>query len=529
MSSLYRLPIRAGLLPAALLIFGPAPAQGETYRVGPDREYTELTALPPLQPGDLVEVDGDHTYQGGVVFEGAGTASDPVVIRGLHRNAQRPHLDGGANTVEFRANHYVFEGFEITGGTSRCVFHHADDITIRDSVVHDCPQQGILGADDDSGDLTLEYVEVYHCGSGTLDHQIYMATNEEDYPHAVFRMEHCYVHDGNGGHNVKSRAERNEIYYNWIEGAYYHELELIGPDGSPDLYREDSDVACNVLRKTGDNAGFYVIRVGGDGTGETNGRYRFVNNTIVLGPSGGSAVFRLFDGLESIEMHNNLIVRDGGTGAIDIYRDAEADWASGQEVMTGSNNWVLTGSSPIPSGWTRTLFGTDPGLEDLSEYDLRPLADSPLVDAGDRAPASPAGFPFPDPLPACAYLPPPRTLEPLGSAVPRPAVGGVDIGAYEYGSGPPVTPPDAGIVGGDDDGAAVGPDAGSAGEADEGPTVRGGCGCRSGVDSSSVIIVLLVIAFLIARRSPFAASGTADKSDKGADRAAHRRGPTRPS
>jgi len=124
-----------------------------------------------------------------------------------------------------------------------------------------------------------------------------MATNQEDYPHAVFRMRHCYVHDAVGGNNVKSRAERNEIYYNWIEGAYYHELELIGTDGSPDLYREDSDVACNVLRKTGTNSSFFVTRVGGDGTGETNGRYRFVGNTIVLGASGGSAVFRLFDGV----------------------------------------------------------------------------------------------------------------------------------------------------------------------------------------------------------------------------------------
>ena len=34
----------------------------------------------------------------------------------------------------------------------------------------------------------------------------------------------------NGGNAVKSRAQRNEIYYNWIEGAVYHELELIGPD-----------------------------------------------------------------------------------------------------------------------------------------------------------------------------------------------------------------------------------------------------------------------------------------------------------
>jgi hypothetical protein len=32
-------------------------------------------------------------------------------------------------------------------------------------------------------------------------------------------MRFNHVHDQNGGNAVKSRAERNEIHYNWIEGA----------------------------------------------------------------------------------------------------------------------------------------------------------------------------------------------------------------------------------------------------------------------------------------------------------------------
>ena len=470
-------------------------ARAEDYQVGPGRTYTELTDLPALAPGDLVEVDGDHDYAGGVIFEGAGAEDNPVVIRGLRVGGQRPHLAGGSNTVEFRANHYVFEGFEITGGSSRCIYHHAHDITVRDTVVHDCPAHGILGADGESGDLTLEYVEVYRCGGGTQQHQIYMATNQADYPHAVFRMHHCYLHDANGGNNVKSRAERNEIYYNWIEGAFYHELELIGTDGSPDLYREDSDVACNVLRKSGSNSSFYVIRVGGDGTGETNGRYRFVNNTILLGASGGSAVFRLFDGIESIEMHNNLFAREGGSGGIDIYRDTEVSWASGDEVMTGTNNWILSGSDPVPADWSGTLTGSDPQLEDLAGFDLRPRETSPLVDHGATALPSPTGFPFPSPLSACAFMPPARQLEAAGSAIPRPAVGVIDIGAYEYGSGPPITPPDAGSGSGD------GGSNPSEGGGNSNDGVNGGCGCQSGREGGGALSLLVVVgALAMARR-----------------------------
>ena len=98
---------------------------------------------------------------------------------------------------------------------------------------------------------------MHHYGRRRVAHQIRVATDEVAHPGSVFRMQHCYLHDANGGNNVKSRAERNEIDHNWIEGAVYYELELIGPEpeGSGgrlvgDLVREDSDVVGNVLRKT---------------------------------------------------------------------------------------------------------------------------------------------------------------------------------------------------------------------------------------------------------------------------------------
>ena len=44
----------------------------------------------------------------------------------------------------------------------------------------------------------MEYVEIYKSGAGDRDHQIYMATDEQTHAGAVFRMQFCYVHDGNG-------------------------------------------------------------------------------------------------------------------------------------------------------------------------------------------------------------------------------------------------------------------------------------------------------------------------------------------
>lgn len=465
----------------AILAF-PKTSEAAQYQVGPGRTFATLQAVAPrLAPGDVVEVDGGVTYPGDIKFGKSGTAAAKITLVGKRSSSgARPRIAGGTNSVHFSADHYVMRGFEITGGESRCVFHQGDDITLQDSVVHDCPKHGILGADEESGSLTLQYVEVYSCGSGDSRHPIYIATDEEAHPGSVFRMEHCYVHDGNGGNNVKSRAQRNEIRYNWIEGALYHEIELIGPDGADeDLFREDSDVVGNVFRKTGKH---YMARFGGDGTGQTNGRYRFVGNTVILAP-GSSSVFRLYDGIESVEMHDNVFYRAGG-GAVQVVRDSDASWKTGRAVIAGSHNWVAAGSTEVPSSWTATLTGQSPGFVDEGARDYRLTAASPLRGKGIINPASAPGFAFPSPLAAALFQPPLHRIEAFGAALPRVAAGAVDIGAFAYAhgmAGLTAAPVSDGVVAeGSEEGESVADDAAAIGDvgsafASDAPAEGGGC------------------------------------------------------
>ncbi len=140
----------------------------------------------------------------------------------------------------------------------------------------------------------------------------------------------------------------------------------------------------------------------------------------------------MFDGIESVEMSNNVFYRRGG-GGVEVYVDRSATWKTGAALISGANNWVPTGSSALPAAWTGTVQGADPGFTNLGSLDLRPASNSPLVNAGSSATPSPAGHPFPRPL-AAPQSSPVRSVRAASRPLQRPVAGAIDIGAYESGS-----------------------------------------------------------------------------------------------
>ena len=148
------------------------------------------------------------------------------------------------------------------------------------------------------------------------------------YPGHVFRMEHSFVHDSNGGNSVKSRAERNEIYCNWIENPVYHVIDIVEPDGQKlGLAREDSDVVGNVLIQ---NGYWYISRIGGDhGVGGNRGRHRFAFNTIVS-TADSQTFFYLQDEVESLALHNNVFLLAGDDKY--VVKDDDAIWMNGRQI-----------------------------------------------------------------------------------------------------------------------------------------------------------------------------------------------------
>ena len=258
----------------------------------------------------------------------------------------------------------MFEGSR-SRRQSRCFYHHADDVTLRDSL---CATAGArhLGADSDSARCPRSR-RVYGCGDGDQRHQIYMATTNDRFPQAVFPHAVLLPARRLGGNGVKFASGAQRDLLNWIEGSYYHELELIGADG-PARGRgaRGRRRGGNVIVKTGGHPQHFAVRIGGDGTGQSYGRYRFVNNTFVMAAS-SSAVFRLFDGIESFEAHNNVLYRAGG-GAVNVIDDGEVTWLGGTPRISGSRNWVSSGSSDAPASGARPAPGRTPVSFDVGRW-----------------------------------------------------------------------------------------------------------------------------------------------------------------
>jgi hypothetical protein len=441
----------------------PAVVNGvRVYSVGPAHKFKkvqDVVAL--LKPGDIVEVEGDAVYPAPIFIDAgnSGTKEQPITIKGLTMNGRKPVIKtlNAANMVEVDADHIVFDNFEVAGNLAevlarfpgvdygsimaqpgavrtdisnqtvyRAIFHKADGLVVRNSVIHDA-RMGILSSDIGSGSITVEYSEVYHNGTNSGHHNLYLAADEAAHPESAARVQYNYIHDSNTGNGLKTRARRNEVYFNWFENNYHQSLELIGPDPNFDIEdgyyafltveelrktnpdygeffrREDSDVVGNVIVHTQGS----LVRVGGDGTsdlsaytgrvgpsfGQSYGRYRFVNNTFVhYSDAADIPAIRIEFGVESVELYNNVFYKPNGAPMRIVAENTDsssinkANWASGSRQVKGANNWVQTNALDVPGAdeWTGTIFGTDPGFADARAEvkNFNPTADSPLRRAG---------------------------------------------------------------------------------------------------------------------------------------------------
>jgi hypothetical protein len=252
------------------------------------------------------------------------------------------------------------------------------DLTVRNSYFHD-NENGILGGGDSYSTVQLEYTEFFRNGYGDgYSHNIYIG-------HAgTLILRHCWNHQAQVGHEVKSRASVNYIEYNRITnetGNASYEIDI--PNGGT------SYIIGNMVEQGPYSQNSGIISYAAEGASNPDQHLYVINNTIVNNRSTGTFV-RNASGVACL-LQNNIFQ---GNGTV----------LNG--LGTQVTNWVTSNAQ----------------LFDPTNYDYHLTASSTgAIDAGSD-PGLGLGYPL---TPVYEYLHPTDRQS-------RPADATLDIGAYEY-------------------------------------------------------------------------------------------------
>ncbi len=368
-------------------------AHASVFRVGSTRPYISPNALYQaniLQAGDTIEIDGE-TYSGTSCL--AVWNKDNLVILGVNGRprmlAEGAYISGKGIWV-LSGNDITVENIEFSGATvpdmngagirldgtgltvRHCYFHHNED--------------GILTSNQGVGDVLIEYTEFDSNGYGDgYSHNLYIG-----HVHSLtFRFN--YSHHAVVGHNLKSRAYENYIYYNRImDEETGNSSRLI------DLPNGGFCIMMGNLLMQGNNAeNNNLVGYGLEGLSNPSPHeFYFINNTLV-----------------NKRVASCLFVDIGGQ----------------PDVANISNN-IFAGKGTLTSGTVTAMDNNlvemnpaDVRFADEGNYDYNLLPDSPAIDYGIAL----------DPVSGHSLIPDFVYVQPLSSAI-RTQVNAIDAGAYEY-------------------------------------------------------------------------------------------------
>lgn len=363
-------------------------ASGATLKVGPGHTYaTPCAAVAAASDGDTILIDAAGHYDGDV----CAWQKNGLTLRGVNG---RPHIEADGQNAQGKAiwviggnnttvDNIEFSGCRVPDSNGAGIRAQGTNLTVRNAYFHN-NEMGILTGADTASTITIEYSEFADNGFGDgYSHNVYIG----HIAHLIFRYN--WSRASLTGHLLKSRAARNDILYNRLTGEAggTESYELSLPNGGLTF------VIGNLIEQPSTSPNSAMLDYLSEGFGQnTDDRLFVVNNSFVNDKHSGTFLGIRAATVTPAVVRNNIF---WGGGAISSQANAVLD-----------HNYV--GSD--------TLF-TDPANYD---YRLLPTATA-VIDAG-IPPGTGAGEPL---TPTNVYAHP-------VSGAPRPQVGPIDIGAYEW-------------------------------------------------------------------------------------------------
>lgn len=378
-------PLPPAVLAACLLL---APLAGAaTLHVGPGQTYAApCAAIAAAQPNDTIAIDAAGSYDGDV----CAWSTSGLTLEGVNG---RPHIDAAGQSAQGKAiwviagddttvDNIEFSGCHVADHNGAGIRQEGTNLTVRRSFFHD-NEEGILAGDKVGSTITIEYSEFADNGAGDgQSHNVYI--NHVDT--LVFRYNwshHAYV-----GHLLKTRALRNFIIYNRLTGepGGTESYELSMPSGGT------SYVIGNLIEQPP--------------TTQNSAMLDYLSEPATANPD------------DSLFVVNNTFVNDRGSGTfLQIGASTATPVVAINNIFYGGGTLCTQEGALLDYNYS----GSNPMFIDAPSFEYQLQPGSPAIDAGTD-PGSGEGQSL---VATDEYVHP-------TSGMPRPIVGAIDIGAYEF-------------------------------------------------------------------------------------------------
>ena len=247
--------------------------------VGSGKQFQTINAA--IQAADQmggnadIKVDaGTYTNDGGYLWDGINNVTIEGV-GGMVKIVDPTYYAGGKAAIVTGGQNIALKNLDISGVTvpdgNGAGIRYDQGTLLLDNVHLHHNQNGILGAADATGSITIQNSEIDHNGTSAGNtHNIYIGDV------ANFTLTNSYVHDANVGHEVKSRAENNTITGNRIldnNGTSSYAIDL--PNGG------NATITGNVIEQGANNPNHTINAYGEEGNPHAGTTVNFSNNTVV--------------------------------------------------------------------------------------------------------------------------------------------------------------------------------------------------------------------------------------------------------
>ncbi|MDT7952466.1 MAG: right-handed parallel beta-helix repeat-containing protein [Acetobacteraceae bacterium] len=377
-----------------------------TLTVGSGQEFNTLSAaVAAAAAGDTIDLQpGTYTNDfpglvNGLTIEGVGGIAKLVAT--AQPGNGKAILDVAGDTT---LKNLDISGVTVPDANGAAIRYESGNLVIQNTAIHG-NQNGILGAANQSGTISISGSEIYGNGSGTgFTHNLYIGDI------ATFTLTNSYVHDANTGHEIKSRAETNIITNNRIEdngSTASYGIDL--PNGG------NATISGNTIQKSANSGNRVTIAYGEEGSPHAGTAVSVTNNTFVSDQPGADI---LWDATGTpVTASGNT---DYGYSVVD-----KAGTVSGNGFAATNTRPALDTSSPIDQFGGRSAPTPPPAPTPAPTPTPAPAPDpAPAPVAAQDPTPTPAPTQDPAPAPVAAQDPTPTpapTPAPAPAPTPAPA------------------------------------------------------------------------------------------------------------